>query len=194
MSSASVASGPDPGSLLDGPALRVAFTAPATSQVQKFDGVRRHREHRRKLIHLERRGAVVGEGVSQFEKPARVQGEVAGHGDSGVGIGLNHDGGSTVRRRAHRAKAEGEIKAGYAVGNAVATQSGPALPTRGSLRQEPCGDVGVDGGRRNWLVENGQVRQGLAQVGSPVGYLSLSAVGADHQAGTCGTEMERVHV
>ncbi len=44
VSGAAVPAGADPGALLDGAALRVAFTAPAPGEVQEFDGVRGHRE------------------------------------------------------------------------------------------------------------------------------------------------------
>ena len=58
---AAVPAGADPGALLDGAALRVAFPAPAPGQVQEFDGVRRHREDGGQFVELVGRGAVVGE-------------------------------------------------------------------------------------------------------------------------------------
>ncbi len=75
VSGAAVPAGADPGALLDGAALRVAFAAPASGQVQEFDGVRRHREDGGQFVDLERRGAVVGDGVPQFQQAAVVQGQ-----------------------------------------------------------------------------------------------------------------------
>ena len=50
---AAVPAGPDPGALLDGAALRVAFPAPAAGQVQELDGVARHRQHGGQFVELE---------------------------------------------------------------------------------------------------------------------------------------------
>ena len=64
VSGAAVPAGADPGALLDGAALRVAFPAPAPGQVKEFDGGGCHREDSGQFVELVRRGAVIGDGVA----------------------------------------------------------------------------------------------------------------------------------
>ncbi|MCY1241378.1 hypothetical protein D9M72_542750 [compost metagenome] len=85
-----VPAGPHPGALLDGAALRVAFTAPASGQVKEFDGVGSHRQHGGQFVELKRRRAGVGDGVAHFQQPAVVQFQRGFNGDAGIGIRLDN--------------------------------------------------------------------------------------------------------
>ena len=145
MAGAAVPAGADPGALLDGAALRVAFAAPAPGQVKEFDGVRRHREDGGQFVELVGGGAVVGDGVPQLQQAAVVQCQGGGDGEAGVGIGLDDDGGVALGARCDDAEAGREVEAGDAVGDAVAAEGGAATPAGGSLRQQAGGNGGVGG-------------------------------------------------
>ena len=189
MAGPAVPARPDPGPLMQRKALGVGLPAPAAGQVKNFRGGPAHRQHRRQFLDEVGVRPVVRQGVAELEQAAVVDPDLGPDRDTGVGVGLGDDGGTSIARI--RCGGSQPEPGGERHAVSVAAESGTAAPAGGSLWDQPKGHRGVQRGVRHGVTQQRKVRQVRAEVGAEMQQGRLAGAEIDEQRGARASQVQR---